>query len=392
MKQKPTYEELERRIAELEHLLADKPTETERALRANEELLTLFMKHSPIYAFIKEVTPTESRVIMASENYIDMIGIPGSEMVGKNMEQLFPPEFALKITADDWSVVADGQILNLEETLNEKQYTTIKYPISLGNKNLLAGYTIDITSLKHAEQEIVLKNEELVHLIAEKDRFFSIMAHDLRSPFNAFLGLTRIMVEDLPLMSLKEIEKMAVSMSESATTLYLLLENLLEWSRFQRGMTKFDPKPLLLMPVIEESLSSVMESAIRKGLDFNYDIPETLMVMADKFMLGSILRNLVSNAMKFTPSGGRITLTARSKKAGTIDFSVADTGIGIPAKMLEKLFHLDENVSRRGTEGEPSTGLGLILCKDFIEKHGGTIWAESLVSQGSTFHFTLPGR
>ena len=124
------------------------------ALRESHELLSLFVKHSPIYAFIKQVTPTESRVLVASENYQDMVGIPGSKMIGMTMPELFPAEFAAKMTADDWQVVSGGKMLILDEDLNGRNYTTIKFPISLGGKNLLAGYTIDITERKQAEQEI----------------------------------------------------------------------------------------------------------------------------------------------------------------------------------------------------------------------------------------------
>ena len=135
--------------------------QAEEALRERNELHSLFMKHSPIYAFIKQVTPTESRVLMASENYQDMIGIPGSEMIGKTMEQLFPAEFAAKITADDWAIVSGGKALKLDEDLNGRNYTTIKFPIFLGGKNLLAGYTIDITERVQAEDELHCSKEAL---------------------------------------------------------------------------------------------------------------------------------------------------------------------------------------------------------------------------------------
>ncbi len=135
--------------------------QAEEALRETNELLSLFMKHSPIYAFIKQVTSTESRVMLASENYQDMVGIPGSEMTGKTMEQLFPPEFAAKITADDWAVISCSKELKLDEDLNGRSYTTIKFPIFQGSKDLLAGYTIDITERKRAENELQRSKEAL---------------------------------------------------------------------------------------------------------------------------------------------------------------------------------------------------------------------------------------
>ena len=152
--------------------------QVEKELQRIYEMNTLFMKYSPIYAYIKEVTPGESRVLMASENFIELVGIPGSEMVGKNMHDLFPADFAAKITADDWKVVSSGKVLKVDEPINGHHYFTIKYPILLDNKNLLAGYTIDITERIRAENEIKLKNEELSKLNAEKDKYFSIIAHD----------------------------------------------------------------------------------------------------------------------------------------------------------------------------------------------------------------------
>jgi len=334
---KPSYEELLKRVNQLEQLLAEKSIEprsghfnmetaaverepgierrnlliAEKAYLESEELFSLFLKNSPIYAFIKEVSPTTSRVIKASENYSGMIGIPGTQMVGKTMEELFPADFAAKITADDWEVVANGQVLRLEEELNGRYYTTIKYPIIHAGKRLLAGYTIDITDLKEAEQEVIKKNGELLKLIAEKDKFFSIMAHDLRSPFNAFLGLTRIMVEDLPEMTLTEIQRIAISMSESANNLYQLLENLLEWSRLQRGIISFEPRVISLMSKMEESLSTIKEAANKKDIVIEVKVPPDLTVCIDEAMFGSVIRNLTSNAVKFTPKGGKIVISAQ---------------------------------------------------------------------------------
>lgn len=363
----------------------------EAALLESEELFSLFMKHSPIYAFIKEVTPTVSKVLKASENYVDMVGIPGSRMVGKTMQELFPPEFAAKITSDDWSVVANGLELKLDEDLNGRHYHTIKYPITQGNRRLLAGYTIDITDRKTGEVEISKKNRELEKAIAEKDKFFSIIAHDLRTPFTAFLGFTRMMVEDLPTLRLDEIQKFALIMRNSATNLYSLLENLLEWSRIQRGIIGFDPSPILLGKKAAECLVSVIESANKKGIGIHFNIPDDLTILADGNMVGSILRNLTTNAVKYTPKGGSISLSAKSITGNRVEISISDTGIGMSKELMDKLFHLDEHSSRKGTDGEPSTGLGLIICKDFINKHGGDIGVESEVGKGSTFTFTMPG-
>lgn len=248
----------------------------------------------------------------------------------------------------------------------------------------------DITDKRLAEEKLMLKNQELININAEKDKFFSIIAHDLRSPFNSFLGLTQLMVEDLANMSFSEIKNIVVAMGKSADNLYGLLENLLEWSRFQRGMISFSPKEFLLEVKAKEIVSPLTDASRKKGIDLNFEIPESLSVHADEYMFSSILRNLTSNAIKFTSKGGKITLSAKPINGNSVEFTVTDSGIGMDENMLHKLFNLNEYTNRQGTEGELSTGLGLILCKEFVEKHNGIIWAESEVGKGSTFHFSIP--
>jgi signal transduction histidine kinase len=199
-----------------------------------------------------------------------------------------------------------------------------------------------------------------------------------------------MMVEDLPSLKLDEIQKIALTMRKSATNLYSLLENLLEWARLQRGVTTFTPESFLLKPKILENILSVAEAAQIKDIEISYGIPEDLIVFADENMLGGIIRNLTSNAIKFTPKGGKIIISAKPFPDNFIEISIKDTGIGMSKEMVDNLFRLDENTNRRGTEGEPSTGLGLIICKDFIEKHGGKIWVESEEDKGSRFIFILP--
>jgi PAS domain S-box-containing protein len=250
----------------------------------------------------------------------------------------------------------------------------------------------DINSRKLAEAEIKRKNEELVLLNAEKDKFFSIISHDLRSPFNAFLGLTQVMVENLPSMKLDEIQKIALAMRNSATNLFRFLENLLDWSRMEQGLIPFNPETERLLPIVNESVKITLEPAKTKGIEIHLEIPEDLEIFADANLLQAVIRNLVSNAVKFTPKGGKVTVSAKVSVNNSVEISVRDTGIGMSRELVEDLFRLDTQTSRLGTEDEPSTGLGLLLCKEFVEKHGGKIWVESEEGKGSTFCFTLPTR
>ena len=248
----------------------------------------------------------------------------------------------------------------------------------------------DITDRKQAEEKIKHKNEQLIQANAEKDKFFSIISHDLRGPFNGFLGLSKILAEDLQNLTQEEIKKMSGGMRNSAINLFQLLENLLEWSRLQRGITSYEAEPFLLMPMIAESMQPVMDLADKKEIEISYEIPAGLEVFADKYMLASTIRNLASNAVKFTTKGGKVTIAAKTIPGHSVEISIRDTGIGMSPEMVADLFRLDTKTNRRGTENEPSSGLGLLLCKDFIEKHGGKLWVESEEGKGSVFYFTIP--
>jgi signal transduction histidine kinase len=240
------------------------------------------------------------------------------------------------------------------------------------------------------EHEIQRQNAELLKLVAEKDKFFSIIAHDLRNQFNVFLGFTQMLEEGVSTMERSKIQKIVGLLRSTALDVFDLLENLLEWSRIERGITSFEPRSVLLAKQLQESLHPVFESANKKGIKISIDIPGNMAVFADPNMLRSILRNLASNAVKFTPKSGNIIISARMPTIRSIEIAVKDSGIGMEEDMIGKLFFQNEQINRKGTEGEPSSGLGLFICKDFVEKHGGKIWAESTVDKGSTFYFTIP--
>ena len=223
-----------------------------------------------------------------------------------------------------------------------------------------------------------------------KDKFFSILAHDLRGPFNSFFGLTQIMASELPKLTLSEIQKIANSMRNSATSLFYLLENLLQWSRNQQGLIFVTPEKIQLLQVTDESIAIMTEPAKIKEIIIDVRIPGEMMVRADEMLLQTVIRNLVSNAVKFTPKGGKITIFAEEKASEMVVISFRDTGIGMKTEVLQRLFEFNNKASRQGTEGEPSTGLGLLLCKEFIEKLGGTLRAESEDGKGSTFSISLP--
>lgn len=223
-----------------------------------------------------------------------------------------------------------------------------------------------------------------------KDKLFSIIAHDLRSPFNGLLGLTEIMAEGLQDMSMAQIGQMASIIRSSASKIYNLLDNLLEWSLMQRGLTPFTPSTIVLAEKIEECRILLAEMTHNKEITVSNEVPEDLEIFADPHMIGSILRNLFTNAIKFTPRGGAITFSAKQTYNNHVEIGIQDSGIGMDKEMIENLFQPGIAVNRKGTEDEPSTGFGLMICKDFIEKHSGKLWIESEPGKGSVFYFTIP--
>ena len=238
--------------------------------------------------------------------------------------------------------------------------------------------------------ELTDKNRELQKLNLEKDKLFSIIAHDLRGPFSSFLGLTALMAEENNTFTMEEVKEFSVNLNCSASSLYRLLDNLLQWSRVQQGTIPFNPKTVGLKSIALEYMELVKHSAEEKSIEFVIDIPDETSVYADKNMLQSIIRNLVSNALKFTSKGGRVCLSTRKKADNKIEIIVEDNGIGMSKEMIDSLFHLNVETGRTGTDGEPSTGLGLLICKEFIEKHKGTLTIESEIKKGSRFIVTLP--
>ncbi|MBK7173500.1 MAG: hybrid sensor histidine kinase/response regulator [Bacteroidales bacterium] len=236
------------------------------------------------------------------------------------------------------------------------------------------------------------QSKELHNLNITKDKFFSIIAHDLRGPMGGFMGLTDILAEELRRMSMDDIQRYLESMRKTSSNLFRLLENLLQWARIQQGAITFNPETVKLLPIVHENLELMKDAAIHKGIRIDLNIPDHLSVFADINVLQTIMRNHISNAIKFTPKGGRVNISARNTDQNDVEISISDSGIGMKKAMLENLFQLDAKSGRPGTEGEPSTGLGLLLCKEFIEKHGGQINVESEEGKGSKFSFTIPNK
>lgn len=249
----------------------------------------------------------------------------------------------------------------------------------------------DITERKKTEQKLKESELHLSELNATKDRFFSIIAHDLRTPFSNIVGLSEILTEQIQIeeRNFEELELLTAQIHESSKRAMGLINDLLEWARVQTGQIRFNPEKLSLYKIISNNVDLFKDFARQKSVTVDADITADKMVYADKKMLSTILRNLISNSIKFNFPGGKTKISTKEKE-GEIIISVEDNGIGIDNKTLEKLFQPGETPSAKGTQNEKGTGLGLLLCKDFVDMHEGKIWVESQPDKGSKFSFTLP--
>jgi len=233
------------------------------------------------------------------------------------------------------------------------------------------------------------QNDELKEINATKDRLFSIIAHDLKNPFSGILGFSELMVDSNNDFDREKLIEFASFINSSAQTAFKLLENLLEWANSQTGTINFEPKNYLLSDILIENINLCNHSAQAKNISIAYASADNLMIYADLNMINTILRNLITNAIKFTHKTGSIKINVIQQNDEII-IGVCDNGIGMDEDTKNKLFKIDEKISIIGTEKEKGTGLGLLLCKDFVEKHGGKIWVESELGKGSCFKFTLP--
>ncbi len=242
--------------------------------------------------------------------------------------------------------------------------------------------------LKEANNKLIESERHLRDLNATKDRFFSIIAHDLKNPFGALLGFSELLNQNYESNSKQETKEIIALIYESAQKLYKLLDNLLQWSRSQIGNIVYKPELFPLLPVVQQEIELLDNMVSKKNIKITQRVGDHIMVFADPNIISIIIRNLISNAIKFSNDKGKILINAEEKD-GMVEVAISDFGIGIEDDDIKKLFRLDESFSTKGTADEEGTGLGLLLCKEFIVKNKGKIWVTSEKGKGSTFYFTL---
>lgn len=342
------------------------------------------------------ITDQHGNIEYVNPFFSESTGYSPTEIIGQNPRILQSGLTEPRIFTDLWQTISKGSVWN-GELINRKKngdiyYETVRIAPVLNNMRKITNFIAikeDITQLKRNQETLEKTASELHELNAKKDKFFSIIAHDLRSPFTGLVGITDLLYKNFKELDTKKTEYYLKHANESATKVFKLLENLLEWARAQTGRIEYKPELFKLYDIIDDALGLVKIAADTKQIILINSVNANHMVYVDKNMLFTVLRNLVSNALKYTNVNGVIEISS-TLKSDMVEVSVADNGVGIPEQHLNKLFKIEENFTTAGTNSEKGSGLGLILSYELVKKLGGNIYCNSTVGVGTTFSFTIP--
>ena len=402
MNDKTTYKELENQIAELQ-------TQNE-ILRLDFSIQSLEREKRAAVLKIANIEleyQSEEKKKRAAELKIANIELEyQSEEKGKRADELKIANIELEHQSEEKGKRADELIIaNIELVFQNEEkakraaeliVSKIKFAQQsdenekLEEELIIANLAVDLQSELIVAKEKAEENEiKLGELIATKDKLFSIIAHDLRSPFNSILGFLELLIENVKNYEVADVEKYLGIINLSAKNTLVLLDNLLNWAKSQTGQIIFKPEKIVLSSLIQEIFELLNPSAKNKNIVLNHIQSEEIIVFADLNMIKTVLRNLISNAIKFTNSNGKINVYGLQNDK-FIEIAVSDNGVGMNEETQNELFRLETNETSKGTANEKGSGLGLILCKEFVEKHGGKIWVKSELGKGSVFKFTLP--
>ncbi|WP_339705779.1 PAS domain-containing sensor histidine kinase [uncultured Kriegella sp.] len=393
MNEKPTRQELEEQINALKKqnkLLQSNSlkNQEEQDQKYNHSILN----NMGDSVFIKD---EQSRLLLVNDAFCELFGLPREEILGKTLAEHVPKEERESFLKIDRQVIEDG-IENInEETLTVgDQCHTISTRKSRfidrnGNK-FLVGAIRDITAQKKAEQDLKESEAKFRALNSTKDKLFSIIGHDLRNPFNNILVLSELLTDSIKKTDVATCEQYTELINSTAKNTLLLLENLMGWAQTQTGQIHYYSEKINLSDTIAEIVNLSNSIAATKDITLNQIESETIEIYSDEKLLKTVLRNLISNAIKFTHPGGNIDIITTAQK-NQIEICISDNGVGMDKETAKKLFSTGTtSTTTRGTANEKGSGFGLILCKEFAEKLGGTIWVESERDKGSDFKFTLP--
>jgi PAS domain S-box-containing protein len=334
------------------------------------------------------------RIVDVNPFLIELLGYSYGEFLGKELWEIGLFRDVVDSKNSFMELKSEGYIRFEDMPFKTKSGSQINVEIvsnvyKIDNENVIQCNIRDITKRKLAEEKLKETTKQLRELNATKDKFFSIIAHDLRSPFTAIIGYAELLKEQMDNKNYDGLAEYLEIIRSSSWRSMDFLTNLLEWARSQTGIMIFNPQNIEISNLINETVDFLADSAVQKSIEVRVLLLQNFSVYADISMIKATLRNLLNNAIKFTNPGGLILIEANYTDSVSV-ISVTDNGIGIKKETIKKLFRIEECKSTYGTEGELGTGLGLLLCNDFVKKHGGKIWAESEEGKGSRFIFTLP--
>jgi len=363
---------------------------------SEKHLFRLLLNELPDAIYFKDL---KGRFFLTNRLHVRKLGFQSVEdFIGKTDFDLFTEEHASEAFDDEQEVIKSGITISKEEKETHLDGTvtyasTSKMPLKNERGKVIGTFGIskDITAIKNAEIELRKAREELQTANDAKDKFFSILAHDLKNPFNSLIGLSDLLIEEYHDFSDVEIVDMLKRLRQTSETTFALLENLLDWSQMQNNSITFSPEPVELHELISDIVDLNQSHAFSKNISLFQQTPKEISIVADKNMLRTIIRNLVSNAIKFTPKGGKVSVKSH-EVAENVVITVEDTGIGMDENTLKNLFKISEKVKSYGTDEETGTGLGLIIVHEFVEKHQGTVAVQSLHGKGTKFTVSFPGK
>ena len=357
------------------------------------EFLNVMIGNIPNPAYCQN---SEGVYLGANSFFEELVGKSIDEIKGKTVLEIAPPEIANDEYLKDKELIQNQNMMNYD----------MKYPAANGDireivisksvfKNFdgsiagVIGVINDITEKRRAEQALIESEKKLREANATKDKFFSIISHDMKNPFTTLLGFTEMLTDDYDEFNDEERKSFIEEMRNVSKHSYKLLENLLKWAKFQMGKLDFKPQELNISAAATEVIIGFAEEAKRKELELINNIDKEITVNADMMMMNTVIQNLFSNAIKFSNPGGKVEITGTVIN-NNVEIELTDNGIGIKEEDLSKLFRIDIHYVEIGSAKEKGTGLGLILCKDFIEKHGGKITIESSLGKGAKVKFSIP--
>src|SRR5664280_1762240 len=363
-----------------------------RRLREKMRLLSHTMES---LAECVSITDTEDRIIFVNKAFEELYGYRQEELIDKNISIVSSPNNDPQLIRSILPATIDGGWRG--EVINRRKDGT-EFPVLMATSKVvddngevvaLVGVATDITERRKLDLQLKKYSDELKVSNDAKDKLFSIISHDLRSPFNSMLGFFNLLSEQYDDISEDERKSFILELKKSSENTFVLLENLLTWSRTQTGGIKVNAVHFYLAEVVDQQFEVLKNAADSKSISLTNRVSHEINVYADKDMVKTVLINLTNNAIKFTRPGGVINVNAGIKN-NEVEVTVEDNGEGIDGSVLENMFKLEKSHSTLGTSEEKGTGLGLLICKEFTERNNGKIWARSEPGKGSRFFFTLP--